>query len=512
MSAPVLELRGIAKRYGATQALAGVDLTLRAGEIHGLIGENGTGKSTLIKVLGGLVTPDAGDLCLAGQSLLGAGPRELARRGVSIIHQERLLPPNFTLAEAMFFGQERRRGPLLDRRGQEREAERLLAERFGLHCRAQTRVAELSSAEQQLLQISRALLGTPKVLVLDEPTVALANGEVERLLSLLRQLRDQGLALLYVSHYLQEVERLCDRATVLRGGQVVAEVTPSVTPAAAMARLMINRDLGEAYPKAQAAPGEVLLETRKLGRPGAFAEVDLQVRRGEVVGVAGLVGSGAKELLKTLFGLLPVAEGELLLDGHPQRFASPRAAVRAGLALLPENRRQQGVALDLTVTENLTLAALERFSRYGLRLQGAERLAAHGLRQALDIRTPDLDTPVRHLSGGNQQKVALGKWLARDARLYLLDEPSVGIDLAARAELYRQVARLVEQGAGVLILSVDLPELLNLCDRIHVMHRGRLLPARPARELSAEELLATTTGAVAPAAEATRRADLGLAS
>ncbi|MDR6353658.1 ABC-type sugar transport system ATPase subunit [Pseudomonas psychrotolerans] len=325
-------------------------------------------------------------------------------------------------------------------------------------------------------------------------------------------MRDQGLALLYVSHYLQEVERLCDRATVLRGGQVVAEVQPRVTPAAAMARLMINRELGEAYPKAQAVPGEVLLETRGLGRPGAFAEVDLQVRRGEVVGVAGLVGSGAKELLKTLFGLLPVAEGELLLEGRPQRFAQPRAAVRAGLALLPENRRQQGVALDLTVTENLTLAALERFSRFGLRLPGAERRAARELRQALDIRTPDLDTPVRQLSGGNQQKVALGKWLARDAQLYLLDEPSVGIDLAARAELYRQIARLVEQGAGVLILSVDLPELLNLCDRIHVMHRGHLLPARPARELSAEELLATATGAVAPVAELERRVDLGLVS
>ena len=224
------------------------------------------------------------------------------------------------------------------------------------------------------------------------------------------------------------------------------------------------------------------------------------------------MGSGAKELLKTLFGLLPVAEGELLLDGRPHRFASPRAAVRAGLALLPENRRQQGVALDLTVTENLTLAALERFSWFGLRRPGAERQAALRLREALDIRTPDLETPVRHLSGGNQQKVALGKWLARDARLYLLDEPSVGIDLAARAELYRQVARLVEQGAGVLILSVDLPELLNLCDRIHVMHRGRLLPARPAAELTAEELLAAATGAREWPARQHRRADLGLAS
>ncbi len=512
MSAPTLELQGISKRYGATQALDGVDLTLRAGEIHGLIGENGAGKSTLIKVLGGLVTPDAGTLRLHGEAVTGAGPRELARRGIAIIHQERLLPPNFTLAEALFFGQERRLGPLLDRRGQEREAERLLAERFGLHCRARTRVAELSSAEQQLLQISRALLATPKVLVLDEPTVALAHGEVERLLTLLRQLRDQGLALLYVSHYLQEVERLCDRATVLRGGQVVAQVTPSTTPAAAMARLMINRELGEAYPKTPAARGEVLLETRKLGSPGVFAEVDLQVRRGEVVGVAGLVGSGAKELLKTLFGLLPVAEGEVLLDGRAQRFASPHAAVRAGLALLPENRRQQGVALDLTVTENLTLAALERFSWFGLRRPGAERQAALRLREALDIRTPELDTPVRHLSGGNQQKVALGKWLARDARLYLLDEPSVGIDLAARAELYRQVGRLVEQGAGVLILSVDLPELLNLCDRIHVMHRGRLLPARPAAELSAAELLAAATGAGVVPAEAEGRVSLGLAS
>ncbi|WP_437883803.1 sugar ABC transporter ATP-binding protein [Pseudomonas sp. LRF_L74] len=490
MSEFALELRNLSKHFGVTRALDDASLRVRRGSVHGLVGENGAGKSTLIKVLAGIHRPDAGSLWVDGQPYSHFSPRQVAKLGIQFIHQERLLPASFTVGEALLFGQEIHRGPFVQRRAQQREAERLLDEHFGLSLPSGALIGELSCAEQQVVQITRALIAKPQVLVFDEPSVALVQREVEQLLGIVRRLREQGLAIIYISHYLQEIEHLCDRVTVLRNGRDVADVDPRETSLAEITRLMVNREVAEMYPKQAVALGEPLLEVKGLGRSPVYRDVDLQVRRGEIVGLTGLVGSGAKELLKSLFGLAPAQQGEIRLDGQPLDLGSAHQAVREGIALLPEERRRQGVALDLTVQENTTLASLSRFTRLGLVSADSERRQTEALIDDLAIKTSGPLAAVRQLSGGNQQKVALAKWLSRQSNLYLLDEPSVGIDIGAKVEIYRLIGTLVEQGAGVLLLSSDLPELLGLCDRIYVMHRGAIVAERKATDLDADSLLA----------------------
>ncbi|MBK4992295.1 sugar ABC transporter ATP-binding protein [Pseudomonas sp. S37] len=490
MSAYALELRNLSKHFGVTRALDNASLRVCHGSVHGLVGENGAGKSTLIKVLAGIHRPDAGSLWVEGQSYSHFNPRQIARLGIQFIHQERLLPASFTVGEALFFGQELHRGPFVQRRAQQREAERLLAEHFGLWLPSGALIGELSSAEQQVVQITRALISQPRVLVFDEPSVALVQREVEQLLGIVKRLREQGLAIIYISHYLQEIEQVCDRVTVLRNGQDVAEVDPQQTSMAEITRLMVNREVAEMYPKPLVTLGDPLLEVKALSRLPAYRNVDLQVRRGEIVGLTGLVGSGAKALLKSLFGLAPAHQGEICLNGQALKLDSAHQAVREGIALLPEERRRQGVALDLTVQENITLASLLRVTRLGLISADSERRRTEALVTDLAIKAAGPQAAVRQLSGGNQQKVALAKWLSRQSTVYLLDEPSVGIDIGAKVEIYRLIGKLVEQGAGVLLLSSDLPELLGLCDRIYVMHRGAIVAVRAAADLDADSLLA----------------------
>lgn len=491
---PTLELRNLTKQFGVTRALDGASLRVDRGSVHGLVGENGAGKSTLIKVLAGIHRPDAGSLWLDGQQYTHFTPRQVARLGIQFIHQERLLPASFTVGEALFFGQEIHHGPFVNRRAQQREAERLLNACFDLQLPPGALIGELSSAEQQVVQITRALVAKPKVLVFDEPSVALVQREVEQLLRIVKRLRDQGLAIIYISHYLQEIEHLCDRVTVLRNGRDVAEVDPRNTSLAEITRLMVNRDVAEMYPKQPVALGEPLLQVKGLQKTPAYRDINLLVRRGEIVGLTGLVGSGAKELLKSLFGLAPAQHGEIRLNGQRIELNSTHQAVGEGIALLPEERRRQGVALDLSVQENSTLASLSRFTRLGLLSGRREQHETQALIERLLIKTSGPHARVRQLSGGNQQKVALAKWLSRQSTLYLLDEPSVGIDIGAKVEIYRLIGKLVEQGAGVLLLSSDLPELLGLCDRIYVMHRGSIVAHREAAELDSDTLLALASG------------------
>lgn len=490
-----LELHDIVKRFGATLALDRASLRVRRGSVHGLVGENGAGKSTLIKVLAGIHGADSGAIRVAGQSLLRPTPRQVEALGVRFIHQERLLPGSFTVGEALFFGQEIRWGPWVNRRAQQRASTRLLEDYFGLQLPADALVRELGSAERQLLQIVRALLAKPKVLVFDEPSVSLVKREVDQLLRIVRRLRDDGLTILYISHYLQEIEALCDEVTVLRNGRDVAQVDPRQTSSREIARLMVNRDVGELYPKPQVAAGPVVLQAHGLSVAGAFGNMDLTLRAGEVVGLTGLVGSGAKELLQCLFGVRRPDSGSLSLDERPLQLKSPRDAVRAGIALVPEERRSHGVAPLLSVLENLTLSGLQRFSRAGLLQPAVEVAESTRLIASLAIKTPGPHAHVRALSGGNQQKVALGKWLSRQSRVYLLDEPSVGVDIAAKVEIYRLIGRLAEQGAAVLVLSADLPELVGLTDRIQVMYRGQLAGEFISSQVDPEGLLACATGA-----------------
>lgn len=495
-----LELRGIVKRFGATQALDGASVRVEQGSIHGLVGENGAGKSTLIKVLAGIHHADSGELRINGQTLAKPGPRQVEALGVRFTHQERLLPASFTVGEALFFGQEIRFGPWVNRRAQQCEAARLLHDYFDLVLPPGALIRELNSAQRQVLQIIRALLAKPKILVFDEPSVSLVKREVDQLLAIIRRLRDDGLTILYISHYLQEIADLCDQVTVLRNGRDVAQVDPRTTSSAEVARLMVNRDVNELYPKPAVELGTAVLEVRGLTIPGACQGINLTVRRGEVLGLTGLVGSGAKELLQSLFGLVRPSAGSIRLDGRDRVLKSPRHAVREGIALVPEERRSHGVAPALSVLENLTLTSLQRFSRVGVLKAHAEAAESDRLIDALAIKAAGHGASVRQLSGGNQQKVALGKWLSRASAVYLLDEPSVGVDIAAKVEIYRLIGRLVEQGAAVLVLSADLPELIGITDRIIVLHRGSIAGEFVARQVDSERLLACATGAVgAPA-------------
>ena len=475
MSEPALAIAGLEKSYGATRALDGASLVVRSGEVHGLIGQNGAGKSTIIRILAGLTAPDAGTIAIGGVPVGRLTPRLLDGLGVHLIHQEQLLVPGFTVAEALFVGHELRRGPFLAGGRMRRAAEAAIASRFGIALAGHRLVSTLSAAERQVVQITRALLREARVLVLDEPTASLVRTEADRLFGVIRRLRETGTAIIYVSHYLEEVRALCDAVTILRNGRAVATVDPAATPVAAMVSLMIDRALADLFPARDASPGAPGLEVRGLGRAGHFAGINLTVRRGEIVGLTGLVGSGAKAVIEALFGLAPADTGTILVGGRAVRIRTPGDAVAHGLALVPEDRRDQGVSLDTSLLENVSLASLSRRSRLGLVDRGRERVEARRLIDRLGITSPGPDVPVRALSGGNQQKVVLAKWLGAGSTVYLLDEPTVAVDVAAKAEIYRLLGELAGNGAAILILSSDLLELRGLADRILVMARGRLV-------------------------------------
>jgi ribose transport system ATP-binding protein len=491
---PLLALTGIVKHFAGTRALDGANLSVARGTVHGLVGENGAGKSTLIKILAGMHRPDAGTILINGQEHAQLTPRQAEALGIHFIHQERLLPPNFTVGEALFLGRELCRGPWLNRRLMQQRAAQLLGEYFDIVLPPGSLIGDLSTAQQQVVQITRALLAQPSVLVFDEPTAALVKREVDLLFNIIGRLRTQGLAIIYISHYLQEIEALCDEVTVLRNGREVGTVMPKATPASEIARMMVNRDISEMYPKQRTAPGKAVLEVRQLGLRKRYRDVSLTLHRGEVVGLTGLVGSGAKELVRTLFGLEQADTGEIAVDGQVVRLRTPRDAVAQGLALVPEDRRGQGIAPALSVLENTTLASLARFTRLGFLSPRREQTAVAQLIDELSIKTPGAGALTRQLSGGNQQKVVLAKWLSRQSQVYILDEPTVGVDLGAKVEIYRLIGRLTALGAGVLLLSSDLQELIGLSDQILIMYRGRIVQNFGAGEADAASLLAHATG------------------
>lgn len=492
-----LLMRGIVKRFGATLALDDATLEIAPGTVHGLVGQNGAGKSTLVKVLAGLVRPDGGTVALFGRQLTDITPAGAAEAGIAIIHQDRLLVPTATVGEALFLGRE---GTVcrfgVSRRVLQDKADAALKRYFGLSLPRGALIRDLTTAQQQIVQITRALLWSPKLIVFDEPTAALTKVEVENLFHAIANLKAHGLTTLYISHYLSEIERICDKVTVMRNGQSVASVDPRSTSPAEIARLMVGRDVRDLYPKVRAQIGDAVLSVENLGSAaGGFRNVSFTLYRGEILGLTGLVGSGVKTLVHCLFGLEPVRSGRVDLRGRTARGLTPVRASRRGLALVPEDRRAQGVALDLTVRENITLASLGRVSRFGWLLDVKERKRSSGLVADLDVKTQSIEAPMRTLSGGNQQKVAIAKWLSRDSDLYILDEPTVGVDVAAKAEIYRLIGRLAERGAAILVVSADLDELLGIADRILVMYRGTIVSEQAAGDTSTDRLLnAALTG------------------
>jgi len=472
---PVLEARGIRKRFGGVVALKGIDVSFRAGEIHAVVGENGAGKSTLNAILTGVYPPDEGTILIRGQETQFGSPGDAERAGIAAVYQELSLIEELDVASNVLLHHEPRRwGPILDRR-QLYERCRDILESLGiLSINPRAPVWALSVADRQLVELARALSRQARFVIMDEPTAALAADDQERLFTILDDLRRRGSTVLYVSHRLEEVFRSADRVTVLRDGQVIATRTVSETSHDELIRLMVGRDLAHhLFPARRASPPAAGpgIEAAGISSPGRFEDVSLAVRPGEIVGLAGLIGAGRTSVLRALFGADPIAAGEIRLFGEPVTLKSPRDGVAKGIALLAEDRRVESLALRLNIVENVT--AVELPSRAGVVDDGRSRSVAKTATEEVRL-SGNLRRTVRDLSGGNQQKVALAKWLSIRPKIILCDEPTRGIDVAAKAEIYALLRRLADDGAAVLFASSELPEVLGLADRILVMHEGRL--------------------------------------
>jgi rhamnose transport system ATP-binding protein len=494
-SVPVatVALRDVSKRFGSTLAIDGVSMELLPSEIHALVGENGAGKSTLVKTLAGLHAPDDGTVLLDGEPVLFTGPGDARHRGIAVVQQEPRLFPDLTVAENVFMGHTPtgRLGAVQWTTMARRATE--IFEGLGVRMDVDALVRGLSMADQQLIEIAKALSVDARVLILDEPTASLSRHEVDRLFSIVRQTRDRGVAVLFVSHRLEEVFALCDRATILRDGRHVLTARTADLTTADLVRHMVGRDVS-LFPKGDAPIGEVLLEVRGLTRAERFNDVSFSVRAGEVVGFAGLVGAGRTEVARVLFGIDKAEHGEVLLAGEPARTDSPSAALRAGIAYVPEDRHQQGLVLDFSIATNVTLPILPRlFPR--LFVRGAtERALAGTYAERFRVRTTGVDQLVQALSGGNQQKVVLAKWLATEPRVLILDEPTRGIDIGAKVEVHRLIAELAASGLAIILISSDLPEVIAMSDRIVVMHEGRVTAEIGAAEATEESVMYAATG------------------
>jgi simple sugar transport system ATP-binding protein len=480
----VLTARGIGKRYAGVAALDGADLRLRAGEVHALMGQNGAGKSTLIRVLTGVVQPDAGTVELDGKTIAPANPLAAQALGISTVYQEVNLCPNLTVAENIFAGRyPRTRFGTIDWRAVKRGARERL-ERLNLHIDPSQPLSACPVAVQQLVAIARALDVSARVLILDEPTSSLDEDEVRELFAVLRRLREDGIAILFVTHFLDQVYEISDRITVLRNGRLVGEYTPAELPHAALVAAMVGREVAIGGTAARQGSSAAMVETpllaaRGVGRRGQVAATDLDLRRGEVLGLGGLLGSGRTELARLLFGLDRTDSGSLRIDGDEVALRAPSDAIAHGLALCPEERKTEGVVADLSVRENIVLAlqarlGLRRFLSPAKQAELAQRFVA-----ALGITTASIDTPVALLSGGNQQKVVLARWLATEPRLLILDEPTRGIDVAAKQEIMDEILRLARAGLSVLFISAEMDELVRVSDRIAVMRDRRKVGELP---------------------------------
>ena len=487
---PLLVAAGISKRFPGVLALDSVDFTIRAGQVHALVGENGAGKSTLLKIVAGADRPDAGTLAVDGKPVSFAAPRDALRLGLTVIYQELSLVPALGADANIFLGMEPARHGLLDRRTAAlRAAEALRA--LGADFDAATPARDLSVAEQQLVELARALARDARVIALDEPTAALSHLETERLFTQIRRLCDRGIGVVFVSHRLEEVRRIADEITVLRDGRRVFHGPAAAVDDAALIRHMVGRDIEYArVPPASPVPGPAVLEARGLTRHRAFTDVSLVLRRGEILGLAGLVGAGRTEVARCIAGVDPLDAGSMVLSGAPYRPASPREAIGRRVVYLPEDRKTQGLVLGLSVRENVTLPTLERFSRWGVVRGERERAAAAREVAAVELRPPDIEREAGTLSGGNQQKVVLAKWLLADADVLLFDEPTRGVDIATKTELHRVIRSLADAGKAVLVISSELPEILALVDRVVVMREGRVSGELTAAEATAERVLA----------------------
>lgn len=492
-----LRLSGIYKSFGRFTALAGVDIAVNPGEVLGLVGENGAGKSTLMRIIGGIHAPSAGRIELDGKILDRLTVPRAISAGIALVHQELSNFDNLSVAENIFVGRFPTHGGLLrlvDRRAMNRDADALLS-RLGATFVGSTRLARLSLAQMQLAEIAKALSMNARLVIMDEPTSSLTATETDRLLSVIDALRRDGVSIIFITHRLGEIERLADRVTVLRDGRHVADLHGANIRAPVMIHHMIGRELKSVYTPPIGPAGDPVLQITGLrSRRYPDRPVDLTLRKGEILGLSGLIGAGRTELAETIFGLTPARGGQIALDGAPVSLNTPRQAIALGLFLVPEDRKRHGLILDFPITQNISLPSLRRLSRRGIVNRKAEAQLAHRQRQALDLRATDLSLPASSLSGGNQQKVVLARWLALSPLVILFDEPTRGVDVGAKAEIYQLMRALADQGVGVLMISSDMEEVIGVSDRVLVMHEGRIAGSLSRDQLSERAILSLAVG------------------
>jgi ribose transport system ATP-binding protein len=487
---PALSVRGLIKRFPGVTALAGVDLDVKLGEVHALLGENGAGKSTLAKILAGVETPSEGEIELLGRPYRPAEPADAINAGVRMVYQELNLLPYLSVAENLFFERLPRRAGMVDFRKLDRDAAALLDE-VGLTVSPRTPVERLSVAQMQLVEIAKALSASSRVLIMDEPTATLTRRETERLFDIVRRLARRQVTIIYISHHLREIFEIADRVTVLRNGALVATRTPDGLTVADLVRMMVGRDLHSEFPERdRPAPGRELLRVEGVHPRGLPAPLSFSVRAGELLGVAGLVGSGRTETMRAIFGADPRDGGDIAVAGETIKIRRPRDAVRRGISFLTEDRKGQGLLLPLGSDVNITLADVRRVARAGLLRRDSERRDAGRLVDRLRIKMASLSQPTRNLSGGNQQKVVLARWLYRDSRVLIVDEPTRGVDVGAKYEIHTLLGELAAQGRAVVIVSSDLSELIGICDRIIVFSRGRITGEVAREDFDQERILA----------------------
>jgi rhamnose transport system ATP-binding protein len=498
--APLLVLAKATKSFGAVQALTEGSITLYAGEAHALLGENGAGKSTLVKILAGVHRPDSGVLEVGGQPLTLHGPASSRAVGISIIYQEPTLFPDLSVAENIYMGrQPLAAGRRIDRARMRKDAEAVFA-RLGVALDPDRLARGLSVADQQIVEIAKALSLEAKVLVMDEPTAALTGVEVERLFEVMRTLRNQGAAVLFISHRLEEVFASCQRVTIMRDGRYVRTAAIEDLTVDDIIRSMVGRDLDTLFPKTETVPGEVILQVENLNREGVFSDISFEVRRGEIVALAGLVGAGRSEVARAIFGIDRRSSGVVRISGTELSNGSPQASMAAGMALVPEDRRQQGLVMELGLDQNIALASLGRLSKFGIIRRASEGAIALTWAERLQLKFSRLKNPVSTLSGGNQQKAVLGKWLARRPTLLIIDEPTRGIDVGTKAEVHRILDGLVAEGMAILMISSELPEVLGMADRVLVLHEGRLTAELSRDEADENSIMRAASGLDAGAA------------
>ena len=495
MGENIVEMRTISKAFPGVLALDKVDFSCNTGEVHAVVGENGAGKSTLMKVLAGAYRPDGGKIMLKGKEISFSSPREAQRHGISIIYQEFNLIPDLTVAENIFLGREpQKQMGFIDKKMLYDRAKELL-ENLGVHIDLDLRVSELGVAQQQMVEIAKSLSLNADIIIMDEPSAVVSGKELESLFRIIETLKESGKAIIYISHRIDEIFQIADKATVLKDGKLVGTVDTSEVDKPTVVRMMVGRNLSEAFPsRGKAGEKKEVLELKNVTRDGILKNVSLNVRAGEILGIAGLVGAGRSELARVIFGADPIDRGEIILNGKRIKKSTPKHSIASGIGYVTENRAHDGLVHSLSVRKNLTLPILDRIKKWFFVKEGQEREFSKGCVDRFNIIAPSIEQEVRYLSGGNQQKVILAKWISIKPSLLILDEPTHGIDVGAKSEVYSLMRRLAEQGTAILMISSELPEIIGMSDRILVMHDGEVMGELFPEKTSEEQILMMATG------------------